>query len=71
MNLNTLPHTIEVMVKLLEVEYPNEDLNDLKRLCELLNEHFEAGLTESDIVNHYAMSLEEEDIRLQRKHLML
>jgi hypothetical protein len=64
-------HSIGPLINILEMEYPNENLDDVKILSRLLKKEFGVDFTELDILNHYAVSLEEEDMRLQYKHLNL
>jgi hypothetical protein len=54
---------------LIEVEYPNEDVNDIANLQRLLKAEFGIEFSEGDILNHYIVSFEEDDARLQYKHL--
>lgn len=71
MLLNSTPeeHSIGPLISILEMEYPNEDLDDTAVLRGLLKKEFNVEFSELEILNHYAISLEEEDMRLQYKHL--
>jgi hypothetical protein len=60
---------LSLMINLIELEHPDKDLDDPTVLCGLLNKEFDSIFTESDIYNFYSLSIEEEDLRLQYKHL--
>jgi len=62
-------HSLGVLITLIETEFPDEDVNDVENLRQLLNREFGTEFTHNDIVNHYIVSMEEEDARLQYKHL--
>ena len=62
-------HSLGPLIKLIEMEYPNEDVDDIGILRKLLFKEFNVEFSELQILNHYALSLEEEDLRLQYKHL--
>lgn len=64
-------HSIGSLINILEMEYPNEDMDDITNLRRLLKREFNVDFSEVDILNHYTISLEEEDMRLQYKHLNL
>jgi hypothetical protein len=61
--------SIGVLVELIEMEYPGEDTNDIPNLCRLLKKEFGMEFSENDVLNYYVVSLQEEDNRLQYKHL--
>lgn len=61
--------SIGVLVDLIEMEYPGEDTNDVANLCKLLKKEFGMEFSESDVLNYYVVSLQEEDNILQYKHL--
>ena len=62
-------HSLGALIALIEMEYPNEDTNDINTLRRLLVIEFGEVFTHEDIINHYVTSMEEEDLRLQYKHL--
>ena len=62
-------HSLDALISLIEMEYPDKDTDDFNTLRRLLIEEFGAVFSHEDIVEHYAMSLEEEDLQLQYKHL--
>ena len=62
-------HSLGPLINLIEIEYPNEDTDDIKVLRQLLKKEFGVEFSELEILNHYTLSLEEEDLRLQYKHL--
>ena len=63
-------HSLDTLISLLEMEYPElEDCNDINTLRRLLVIEFGAVFTHEEIVQHLVVSLEEEDARLQYKHL--
>ena len=63
----SLPLTLELMISLIEID--NKDIPDLHTLCQILNKTFDTEFTEDDIVFSTLSSYEEEDMRLQYKHL--
>lgn len=65
----SLPLTLDLMIDLIELEYSDEEIPDLKTLCHILNERFDAEFTEAEIRFSILSSIEEEDARLQYKHL--
>jgi len=62
-------HSLDALITLIETEYPNEDTNDIENLINLLESEFGVRFSKEDIINHYVISMEEEDARLQYKHL--
>jgi len=58
-----------VLINLIEIEYPNADLDNPSVLCDLLNKEFETEFVESDIYDYYIVPIMEEDMKLQYKHL--
>ena len=62
-------HSLGPLIALIEMEYPEEDTDDTKILQRLLKQEFEVDFSELEILNHYVLSLEEEDLKLQYKHL--
>lgn len=68
-SLTPKQHTLDVLIPLLETEYPDKDLNDLNTLRRLLLEEFELSITHNEIVNYLLMCYDEEDNKLQYKHL--
>ena len=67
----SLPLTLELMIDLIELEYSDKEIPDLESLCRVLNEVFETDYTEAEIRFSILSSIEEEDVRLQYKHLNL
>ena len=65
----SLPLTLELMISLIELEYSEDQVPDLTSLCHVLNETFGTEFTEDEIVFSTLSSFEEEDVRLQYKHL--
>ena len=65
----SLPLTLELMISLIELEYTDEEIPDLHSLCHVLNEVFKTEFTEDEILFSTLSSFEEEDMRLQYKHL--
>ena len=65
----SLPLDLELMIDLVELEYSDEEIPDLKSLCRVLNEVFKTDYTEAEICFSILSSIEEEDMRLQYKHL--
>lgn len=61
--------SLDVLIKLLEDRFPNEDTDDLNTLRRLLFREFELLLTHDEIVYHLMVRYDEEDNRLQYKHL--
>lgn len=61
--------SIGVLTKLIETEYPDEDTNDIPNLCRLLNQEFGTSYSESEVIDYFVVSMQEEDNRLQYKHL--
>ena len=57
------------MIDLVELEYSDKEIPDLKTLCQILNERFDVEFTEAEIRFSILSSIEEEDMRLQYKHL--
>jgi len=57
------------MISLIELDYSEEEIPDLSSLCHVLNETFQTGFTEDEILFSTLSSFEEEDMRLQYKHL--
>jgi len=62
-------HSLGTLISLIEMQYPDEDTNDINTLRRLLVIEFGGVFSHDDIVRHYVISLEEEDARLQYKHL--
>jgi hypothetical protein len=62
-------HSLGPLINLIEMEYPNEDTDDINTLRRLLVTEFGVVFSHEDIINHYVASMEEEDMRLQYKHL--
>ena len=69
LNQTSEQHSLGVLIKLIETEYPNEDTNDINNLRRLLHKEFNVEFSETDIINHTIIEMEEEDVRLQYKHL--
>ena len=65
----SLPLTLELMISLIELDHTDEEIPDLMTLCHVLNETFETEFTEDEILFSTLSSFEEEDMRLQYKHL--
>jgi len=65
----SLPLTLELMIDLIDLEYSADDIPTIARLCEVINEVFDVEFTEDEILFSELSSLEEEDMRLQYKHL--
>ena len=65
----SLPLDLELMIDLIELEHSDEEIPDLRSLCRVLNEEFETDYTEAEIRFSILSSIEEEDARLQYKHL--
>lgn len=61
--------SLDVLIKLLEDRYPEKDTNDLNTLRRLLFSEFEISLTHEEIVEYLLLKYEEEDNKLQYKHL--
>jgi len=57
------------MISLIELEYSDEDIPDFHTLSQILNDTFDTEFTEDEILFSTLSSFEEEDIRLQYKHL--
>ena len=57
------------MISLVELEYSNKDIPDIQTLCQILNNRFDTEFTEDEILFSTLSSIEEEDVRLQYKHL--
>jgi len=57
------------MIDLIDLEYSADDIPTIARLCEVINEVFDVEFTEDEILFSELSSLEEEDMRLQYKHL--
>ncbi len=57
------------MIDLIELEYTEEEISSLHELCNVLNEIFETEFTIDEILYSTLSSYEEEDMRLQYKHL--
>jgi len=57
------------MISLIELEYTSAEIPDIHTLCHVLNETFDTEFTEDEIVFSTLSSFEEEDVRLQYKHL--
>jgi len=62
-------HSLGALIALIEMEYPDKDIDDINTLRRLLVIEFGVVFTHEDIMNHYVASMEEEDLRLQYKHL--
>jgi len=62
-------HSLGALIALIEMEYPDKDTDDINTLRRLLVIEFGEVFTHEDIMNHYVASMEEEDLRLQYKHL--
>lgn len=62
-------HSLGILINLIEAEYPDEDTNDIINLQKLLFKEFNVEFSENDIINHYVVQMEEEDAKLQYKHL--
>ena len=62
-------YSLGPLIALIEMEFPNENVNDIDNLRRLLKQEFGIEFSELEILNHYTISLEEEDLRLQYKHL--
>lgn len=67
----SLPITLDLMISLVESEYTDSNLPDLAAFCHVLNETFGTDFTEEDILFSDLSRQEEEDMRLQYKHLNL
>ena len=65
----SLPLTLELMIDLIDLEYSADDIPTVTRLREGINEVFDVEFTEDEILFSELSSLEEEDMRLQYKHL--
>jgi hypothetical protein len=61
--------SLDVLIALLDHRYPEENTNDLNTLRRLLFNEFELLLTHDEIINHLMIKYDEEDNRLQYKHL--
>lgn len=61
--------SLDMLIELLEDRYPEENTNDLNTLRRLLFNEFELLLTHDEIVHHLVTKWNEEDNRLQYKHL--
>ena len=64
-------HSLGALIALIEMEYPDKDTNDINTLRRLLVTEFGAVFTHEDIVTHYLAAMEEEDLRLQYKHVSI
>ena len=64
-----IPFDLELMLDFIELEYSDEEIPDLKTLCQVVNKVFETDYTEAEICFSVLSSKEEEDARLQYKHL--
>lgn len=62
-------HSLGPLITILEMEFPNEDTDNVDTLRMLLKREFGVEFSEIEILNHYVSSLEEEDMKLQYKHL--
>lgn len=61
--------SLDVLIKLIEDRYPEKDTNNIDILRQLLFSEFELLLTHDEIVYHLMVKYDEEDSRLQYKHL--
>ena len=61
-------HSLDVLIPLVEQIHPDKDLDDVKTLIFYLKKEFDIDFTEHDIINHYVISMKEEDARLTYKH---
>lgn len=61
-------HSLDVLIPMLKQIHPDKDLDDIKTLIYYLKQEFDVIFSESDIVNHYVIEMEQKDAKLTYNH---